>query len=394
MAEMKFNCPSCNQLIACDELWIGQEIQCPICAKSLVVPNQQAAPAAHNPLVPKPPSGGASRLSIGQARHAPAAVAPQAAKSQAAAAAAAKKGGSGKAKTLAIWGIVLVGLAAGVYFGWPYLQQYQSKLSSAKPEPADGGQVGHISELNSVLDATDPSRPGGPRLPGNVGRTARQATGAGAFPAPGQAASAQPQPGATNANNLAVIPASYTLDLTQATIPEGKVNGSITGTPFVADVVRVDASGGAYVFQAVKGTLLAPDAGVRIFLHLKAGETLTNHTWKITSDMTGGPTITKMWKTDPKLRATTKNFSSGYALNLQMGDLSNGQISGKIYLALPDTEQSVVAGVFSAQTTYGSPPSALPATVATPAMTAPPAQDAAAKAAFEARYGRTPVAPR
>jgi hypothetical protein len=390
MAEMKFNCPSCNQLIAADELWIGQEIQCPMCAKPLTVPNQQEAPQPHNPLVPKPPGGGGARLSIGQARHAPAAVAPQAVKSQAVATAAKKSGGSGRVKTFAIWGIVLAALGAGIYFGWPYLKKYQDKLSSSKPEPMDGGEAGHIANLNNVLDATDPSRPGGPRLPSSTGRTARQTTGAGNFPAAGQAAG-MAQPAAAGGTNLPVIPSSYTLDLAAAKIPEGKVNGTISGTPFVADVVRVDPSGAAYVFQAIQGTLLAPEAGVRIFLHLKPGETLTNHTWKITSDTTGGPTVTKLWKIDPKHAATTKNFSSGYSLNLELGDLNAGQISGKIYLALPDAEQSFLAGVFTAQTTYGSAQAtAVAAPVARPAQ----AQDPAAAAAFQKRYGLTPGAPR
>src|SRR5437879_6633895 len=145
MAEMKFPCPSCNQLIACDELWIGQEIQCPMCANALTVPNQQAAGGgAHNPLVPKPPSGGASRLSIGSARHAPSAVAPQASRSAAAAQAAKKAApGSGRVKTFAIWGAVLIALAAGVYFGWPYAKAYQEKINAKSEEAkrtSDGGE--------------------------------------------------------------------------------------------------------------------------------------------------------------------------------------------------------------------------------------------------------------
>jgi hypothetical protein len=208
------------------------------------------------------------------------------------------------------------------------------------------------------------------------------------MPAPGDPAGAAPA--AAGGANLAVIPASYTLDLAAATIPDGKVNGSISGSNFVADVIRVDPSGGSFVFQAIKGTLLSPDAGVRIFLHLKPGETLTNHTWKITSDMTGGPTITKVWKIDPKRAPTTKNFSTGYALNLQLSDLSNGQISGKIYLALPDTEQSFLAGVFTAQTTYGLTPTGQPTAVAAPMSAPNPAQDAASKEAFQRRYGTAP----
>ncbi len=387
MAEMKFNCPSCNQLIACDELWIGQEIQCPMCANSLTVPNEQPA-AAHNPLVPKPPPGGAARLSIGQARHQPSAVAPQAVRT--APQKGKKQAGSGRAKTLAIWGGVLVALAAGVYFGWPYLQKYQDKLNSKRHEAeknSDGGEVGHIASLNNVLDATDPGRPGGPRLPSDVGRVSRQVGGQGKFPAPsGQpAAPGQPTPG--GGTNLPVVPSSYSMDLATAKIPEGRVNGTISGTNFVADLVRVDPSGGAYVFSAVQGTVLSPDLAVRIYLHLKPGEKLTNHTWKITPDMTGGPAIVKVWKSNPKVAAQTKSFTSGYALNLELDEIKDGQIAGKIYLAFPDTEQSYAAGMFVAQTTIGGTPTQATAAMIPAPAAATPVQNPAEKAAFDKRYG-------
>src|SRR6267378_7384429 len=87
MAEMKFNCPRCQQQIACDELWGGHELQCPTCKAEIMVPSpgtpapaaSAAAPAGSPPnsLVPQVPTS-APRLSIGQARHQPAATPPQA----------------------------------------------------------------------------------------------------------------------------------------------------------------------------------------------------------------------------------------------------------------------------------------------------------------------------
>src|SRR5436190_13131200 len=74
MAEFKFSCPSCKQNIICDELWCGQEIQCPSCQAQLVVPRQQAA--EQSSLVPKPPAAGASKLSIGKQQPSPSAPPP------------------------------------------------------------------------------------------------------------------------------------------------------------------------------------------------------------------------------------------------------------------------------------------------------------------------------
>src|SRR6266481_6321766 len=77
MAELKFNCSKCGQLIACDELWIGHQINCPSCQTELSVPSQQEAPKpVQNPLVPQVP--GNTRLSISQARHQPSTPPPQA----------------------------------------------------------------------------------------------------------------------------------------------------------------------------------------------------------------------------------------------------------------------------------------------------------------------------
>src|SRR2546422_975289 len=73
MADLKFNCPQCSQLISCDELWTGQEIQCPTCQAPLLVPAKpaEAGPQASS-LVPRPPSSAAARLSIGRPQHSPA----------------------------------------------------------------------------------------------------------------------------------------------------------------------------------------------------------------------------------------------------------------------------------------------------------------------------------
>src|SRR5262249_39762729 len=80
MAEMKFDCPRCQQQIACDELWGGHELQCPTCHAQIMVPQPgsatpaEAAPRPGSPpnsLVPQVPTSSAPKLSIGQARHQP-----------------------------------------------------------------------------------------------------------------------------------------------------------------------------------------------------------------------------------------------------------------------------------------------------------------------------------
>jgi hypothetical protein len=71
-------------------------------------------------------------------------------------------------------------------------------------------------------------------------------------------------------------------------------------------------------------------------------------------------------------------------MKLELGAVTSNVISGKIFLALPDTEQSVVAGQFKAVTTLAS---AAPTGEVTPA---PPvaAPAAAENPAFRQRYGK------
>jgi hypothetical protein len=65
-------------------------------------------------------------------------------------------------------------------------------------------------------------------------------------------------------------------------------------------------------------------------------------------------------------------------------------LPGKIYVALPDTEQSVVAGVFQASTTLADASGAAAANpgIAPSPVAAPTGPAGGRKAAFDSRYGR------
>jgi hypothetical protein len=193
-------------------------------------------------------------------------------------------------------------------------------------------------------------------------------------------------------NNWKVIPPVYSTSLDLAKIPEGKLNGTISGTNFVADAVRIDAVSGSQVLRMMQGNPASPDREILVYLKLKAGESLTNRVWAISSDMkTAVPTVVKRWKPNPKYAAQQRPYNYGYTMKLQLGNMDeNGQLDGKIFLALPDTEQSVVAGLFKTASS-SLDPSMLSAPVqATPAP-AQPNLSPAERANFQKRYG---VAPR
>ena len=386
MAEFKFNCSSCNQNIICDELWCGHQIQCPSCQAELVVP-QKPSPVPGSSLVPPPPAGAASKLSIGRPQPAPSGAAHPAQKFvpglRQTAVAPPKK--SGMIKVLKIAAVVIV-LGVGGYFGYAWLSEMQEKANAKRrvaEKNSDGGEVGHIANLYNVLDATDPDKRGasgrsssGP----NPSRIANSATVA--VPADGSA-----PPGTVTDKQLPLIAPVWTLDVASAKIPEGQLTGRVAGTNFVADTARIDRVGSAQVLTLRQGALPSPDHELLIYLHLSPGEALAGHTWTVSQEMAApaAPRVLKRWKTDPKFAAQQKFFSTGYALKLELGQPSNGVLPAKIFLALPDAEQSVIGGLFNI-------PPAAPEVTAQP--TAPPAAPAPAgpaggadRAAFDKRYG-------
>jgi len=359
MADIKFTCPSCSQNITCDELWGGHQIECPSCKNPLMVP-AQAPSAATGPqgLVPKPPGSVEPRLAINTGHAAPAGAAPQPQRAipiRNLTPPPAKK--KSAVASIATWAAILIILGAGGYFGYGWYKGRQS---------ADSAEAVAANTRNPAQ---------------------KQRAGAG------QNAAAATDP-ATDASTNAVvdtspmIPAVWTLDLAKSKVPSGRANGTLGGTNFVPQSARVDTVGPAQVLRLIEGQPVSPDREVLIYLHLKPGEKLGGQTLNIAQDMAGSgvPQVTKRWKTNPKFAPQFKSFSSGYAMHLELGQVANGALPGKIFLALPDPTQTVVGGSFSATVTTNTPGETvqMQTTVAAPVS----GNSAAADAAWQARYGR------
>jgi len=241
--------------------------------------------------------------------------------------------------------VVVVALGVGGWLGWPYL----------KP---------HLPFLNDSNAATASNR----TTPASPGAEA--------------AAAAQPAPAPAPVKEAPMTPPTYTLEVAQARFTEGKVNGTITGTNFVPDTVRLEKLPGVYVLELRQGAGATPDRGLRVYMKLSSTNTPAGQSWTVSPEMKGTPIshVVKVWKTNPKYAAQEKSFSSGFALKLEFGELTESNtISGKIYAALPDKEQSVVAGVFHATSTL------VGAAGAAPAATTPSAVEMSPE--FQKRYG-------
>jgi hypothetical protein len=196
---------------------------------------------------------------------------------------------------------------------------------------------------------------------------------------PGAAAAASPD------KDLPVVAPVHTLDVSSVKIPVSKVNGVISGAAFVADKARIDKGLGYYALTLRQGAGLTPDRAVQVFLHLKATEGPTNQTFTVSPD-TKDPAVSrvvKLWKITAGFAPKEQQFFSNYALKLELGQMDKGLIPGKIFLALTDTDKTVVAGQFMASLVIPNPATQL----AQPRYGAP-AANAAAASARQKRYGR------
>jgi hypothetical protein len=352
MSSFIVNCPGCAQPLQCDPAWAGQVIQCPACNKELVVPGQAAGKL--------PPS---KQVGVGTAF----------------AGAGKKKGGKRAMTPQKGLAIVLTVVICGVggFFAFKGLMKLQSNMNAADERERNlsggGGQVAGIAELNQFLDATDPNRFS--RLP--APERSR--------PDPDELADRMGGLGGTRVvmptNDLPLLPAVYTLDVATAKIPEGRVNGKLAGKDFAPDSVRLDAGTTSRPLRFRMGNPVSPELELMVFLKLKAGENPAGKTWSVAKNEKSRDisSVTKLWKYDPKYAPKRKDFFTGYALKLELAAQGEGVLKGKVYLALPDTEQSVIAGVFYAEAVDVVAPVAAP--------TAAPAGEGLA-APIPERYGK------
>jgi len=377
MADFKFACPGCGQHIVCDEMWGGRQMQCPACHCELIVPQTQPAvaqvasllppsPGSASPpsLIPKPPAGAQARLSTSKPTGNAPAGAPQQARPPAGPTPSPqpsrytpppirkpeeKKTSIGK--ILAFAGVFIV-FAVGGYFGFMWVSKAQDKTNEKRREMernSDGGEMGHIANLYDVLDATEP---GGRGLGGGArssGPRTRSTTGMREIDVPGEGYKSPME-----ANQaMSIVPATYTLEADAAKIPDGRVNGKVAGTNFVLDIARLDRNATGYVLSLRQGTNASPDKEILVFLHLGPGEKISGHTWTITKDMKEKtvPQVMKRWKPNPKFAPQQKAFANGYVMKLEFAQIDYEEVSGKVFIALPDPEQSFIGGNFKADTT-------------------------------------------
>jgi hypothetical protein len=252
--------------------------------------------------------------------------------------------GKKKLTKILVGSSVFVVCAVGGYFAFGLITDWQNKANEKRrniEKRSDGGEMGHIANLYDFLDATEP---GGRGLGGGKygsGPSQRAAGAARPMRVAGEEDDMEPPE-----KKLPLAPAVYTLDLNSVTLSDGRANGMLSGTNFVVDTAHVELSGTAQVLRLIEGSPYSPDRELLIYIHLKSGGTLAGHSLTVDKDAKGTEIvqIMKRWKSKPGTPLEMKSYNTGFALKLDVGQGKDGEIPAKLFVALPDKEQSVVAG--------------------------------------------------
>ena len=349
MSDLNFPCPSCGQSIQCDASFGGQKVTCPVCQMASLAPmpggpKKLSVTAVHSPAAAPGGLTPTEQMSRIHAARSTAQKAPSAAMQTA------------KTVTFGLLAVIAIGIGV-LYFAFPEkFTELTTKLGLAgkSGDSALATPAGNSSDSNSV---------------------------------PGAAATAKANPATPKPteNASSLVPLIWTLNLDAATTPSAVVKGEITSGAFTADYAQFDRG----VLDFRHGTNTVPDREILIYLRLRPGEKIDGKTITVTSDQkTGVPVVIKKWKHDPRYAPQQRQYGSGYAMKLEFGEVKDGITTGKIYLALPDTEKSYIAGTFNAGAKLTAQSEVVPGLPGS--ETAPASSPATAKsdADFKARYGK------
>jgi hypothetical protein len=129
-------------------------------------------------------------------------------------------------------------------------------------------------------------------------------------------------------------------------IPSGPVTGRIQGQPFKMEKATLENGW----LKFLEGKDFFADREMDVVLFENDPAKLSGRTFTVPKEESGGnPHIWMKWKEKGGNVPKQRNFMERYALRLEFGKLSNGKLPGKLYLCVPDTEKSFVAGTFEVQ---------------------------------------------
>jgi hypothetical protein len=370
MSEYKFSCPNCDQHLSGTPAWAGRSLTCPTCKKEFTVPPPApgAAPVAVAVTATARPAGPPVRTPI---RAADLPRAPGAAPAPAPAPAPAAGGSNGLAVASLVCGIAsfLFGCLSGlpaVICGHLALSRLKSGRATTGRGMAIAGLVmGYFMLLctlvvailwavmfrqifqqvqadmqrnqppgRSVPVVPDRNLPPGRNGPGGLERAepGRQRTDRTTRPPRNQ----NPAGARVAANDPQVA-----TDPATASIPGSRLSGTVGGQPFKCDKAEFNSFMKLLTIQ--EGTDMMADKNIKIFFFPKDNEAVLGRTWTFApGDDTSKPHV--RFSGGGQGGAEMRN----YAMKIELSQPQGGKVNGKLYLELPQSTGTKLAGTFQA----------------------------------------------
>jgi hypothetical protein len=204
---------------------------------------------------------------------------------------------------------------------------------------SSGGELTHMAAIYQTLDATDPAKMEERQMKAR----AKSDRDLAAF-----TEKMKPQPDPTLVLPLAAP--EWTLDAAEPPIPTDRIHGSISGEDFIVENVRLDPGGTSQVLAFQQGVGTTADHELFIYLNnVNNNDSVAGRHWTVTKETKGkdAPQVVKRWTANPKFAPISKTYYYGYSMRLEFGQPTRDWLPGRIYVALPDTNKTVLAGAFS-----------------------------------------------
>ena len=146
-------------------------------------------------------------------------------------------------------------------------------------------------------------------------------------------------------NPPAASPGGWTLDLAKAPLQDANVTGRILGIRFKCEKVKLE--GGVLSFLQNAG--LPSERRVTISLFAHRPERLADRIFEIQHDRTGPRPKVSLEVRHAGETPAMRTLDQNYSLRMEFGGITDGHLSGRIYLAIADEEKSFINGRFEAQ---------------------------------------------
>ncbi len=134
-------------------------------------------------------------------------------------------------------------------------------------------------------------------------------------------------------------------DAGAATIPNAAAGGLLGGRPFVVRQATLENG----ILQLADSDEFIADNRFLVFLFLDKGQVPQGRTFAVGKKRDfHNPHVHIAWK-DAGGKTQSDAYMDQYTMKLEFGTYADGRLPGKLYLCLPDTLQSRVAGSFNAE---------------------------------------------